>query len=171
MATPAIDAATTVATSTRATTSAERRPDASGLRRKSGLPREARAHLSTPCRGQATQRRGPFDAETDPQRMAQRRERPEHGDRLVGQVLGGDQHRTGQPLTMSSSSVAGTPVRCPSRVAHHLEAAHRLPRPQALDSGLLGVGECPAPGLDGEIERGEARARVARLALNHPNVR
>jgi len=109
VATPAIDAATTVATSTRDTTSTERSPDALGLRRNTGTPRR----LDLPWR-----RPGPGRAPNAVPRLTRRltlrgwprgAKAPSMATVSFERSSVGTSRRTGQPLTISSSNVAGRP--------------------------------------------------------------
>ena len=113
VATPAIDAATTVATSTRATTSAERRPDALGLRRKTGAPRRRPRRRERTCPLPAAAKR-PNAVARLTRRLTLRgwprgANAPSMATVWLGRSSLGTSTRTGHPLTTSSSSVPGRP--------------------------------------------------------------
>jgi hypothetical protein len=101
--------------------------------------------------------------------MTDGRERPQHGDGLVGQVSGGNQDSHRPAVDDHVQCGGGLPVRSLAGAAHDLEATDRLPRPEALDGGLLGVGERPAVRLHAEVERGELGGGGAEAAFHHPH--
>ncbi len=109
VATPAIDATTTVTTRTTATTSAERRRVEATLRRKAG---RARSRSSANRRLASANRRSAGSRVT--RRLARRgwptgANAPSMATVSLGSSWLGTRIRTGQPLTITSSAVAGRP--------------------------------------------------------------
>ena len=87
VATPAIDATTTVTPRTTATTSAERSLVEPASRRKTGRARTPLACVPARRLGEPSERGLLRHAQAGPQGMADRGEGTQHGDGLVGQVL------------------------------------------------------------------------------------
>ena len=147
VATPAIDATTTVTTRTTATTSAERSRVEAALRRKAG---RARSRSPAYRRLASENRRSAGSRVT--RRLARRgwptgAKAPSMAMVSVGSSWLGTSIRTGQPLTITSNAVAGSPVGRPTRAPDDLEATDDRPRPLPLDGGLVDVGQRPPGGV------------------------